>query len=50
MQKYLGRKLSTKEHVHHINGNKKDNKIENLQILTPAEHLKIHRYAYIYSR
>lgn len=28
--------------VHHINSNKKDNRISNLQILTPEEHEKIH--------
>ena len=29
-------------HLHHINGDKKDNRIENLQPLTASQHMKIH--------
>jgi len=42
MESYLGRKLKPSEVIHHINGNTKDNRIENLQLLSNSEHSKIH--------
>lgn len=38
MEKYLGRKLDKKEHVHHIDGNRANNDIKNLQLLSIDEH------------
>ena len=44
MEVKIGRKLSSKEHVHHINGNCKDNRIDNLMLVSPEEHGRIHKY------
>lgn len=46
MEEYLGRKLAFNEHVHHINGDTRDNRIENLVVLSPQEHMIIHKQKY----
>lgn len=44
MEQHIGRKLLPTEIVHHINGDKLDNRIENLQIVSRSEHNKIHGF------
>lgn len=41
MEQHLGRKLNRNEVVHHINGDPHDNRIENLQIMSQSDHMKL---------
>lgn len=42
MQNHLGRKLSSDEIVHHIDGNKSNNSISNLEITNKSDHARKH--------
>jgi len=41
MEAILGRKLVSSEVVHHINGDKKDNRPKNLQVMSVSEHSRM---------
>lgn len=42
MEAHLGRKLLPEEHVHHIDEDKANNDISNLEIVSNSQHRKIH--------
>ena len=44
MMQHLGRDLKPNEVVHHIDLNKSNNDISNLQLMTQSEHAKIHKH------
>ena len=42
IEKHLGRKLNKDEAVHHINGIKTDNYVDNLLVMNHGEHTRLH--------
>lgn len=42
IEAHIGRALTENECVHHINENKQDNRLGNLQLMTKAQHSKLH--------
>lgn len=44
MEQDLGRSLNKNECVHHLDGNKGNNRLENLLLMTNSTHAKIHKW------
>jgi hypothetical protein len=45
MEEHLGRSLQSSELVHHRDGNKENNAVSNLEVMTQSEHTKVHKDA-----
>lgn len=43
MEEKIGRFMKHNEHIHHLNENRNDNRIENLELLDMGKHMSIHR-------
>jgi len=42
MEQHLGRYLTREECVHHVDGDKKNNSLENLQVMLRSDHARLH--------
>lgn len=43
MERALGRSLQQGEVIHHIDGNKQNNDLDNLMVMSQREHIRLHR-------
>lgn len=50
MERHIGRRITKEENVHHKNGVKTDNRIENLELMTYAEHTAEHNRGKVFSK
>ena len=46
MEQHIGRKLEKGEHIHHLNKNPLDNRLENLVIIRSHDHMCLHKQKY----
>lgn len=44
MENHLGRPLEKSEHIHHLDGNKQNNDLSNLMLLTSSQHNKVNHF------
>ena len=42
MEEYLGRSLTKDEYIHHIDEDSSNDTLENLQVMSPSEHMHLH--------
>lgn len=46
MERHVGRPLKSNEHVHHVNGDTRDNRLTNLELIEQRAHMRLHRPAW----